>query len=482
MGTIRRFSFTATLIVTMLLLGIAGSLAGQVPSKRATADGSKAVVFRRVANTGIELPSVPNIPDLQDLRKPIPAGTYSVEYARGTLVPGMGGAIAIGDFDQDGNPDLYVVVPGGSNHLLRNDGKGRFTDVTSKVKVAGTGADISATFLDYDHSGHLSLAIAGMGGITLYRNNGDSTFTDVSQNSGLKGEPSQFYSYVTAVPGDKPGFPDLLAAMYTNFASAPSTASFIFPNNFPDGSVHLYRNQHDGTFQDATEASGLGSQSGRTRKIIAADFNQDGLVDLLLLRDNKPPLLYLRQKNGQFADHTAEAGEDLLIYAFLDGQAADFNHDGRMDLALWSSVGNRILLNRGGGKFVEVSMPVITEPPSPFGFRGMVAELSGDAGPDLLAADARGQWRFLQNHGGRFEQLPFSLSATREMSDGQSASHPETAEASSYAPSLFASITAFKAGKSDSLRLIALTRNGQVLIFKKASQDKTPSSLKKRSP
>ena len=95
----------------------------------------------------------------------IRAEDYSLEYARRNLVPAMGGSVVIGDFDGDGHPDLYVIVPGGSNHLLQNRADGTFVDVTDRAKVAGSGADLGGAFGDFDKSGRPSLFVAGLGGV-----------------------------------------------------------------------------------------------------------------------------------------------------------------------------------------------------------------------------------------------------------------------------------------------------------------------------
>ena len=100
-----------------------------------------------------------------DSRRPIRAADYSLEFARQNLVPLFGASIAVGDYDNDGHPDLYLVVPSGSNHLFHNNGDGTFTDVTEKAGVAGPGSSLSATFADFDNSGKTSLFVAGLGGV-----------------------------------------------------------------------------------------------------------------------------------------------------------------------------------------------------------------------------------------------------------------------------------------------------------------------------
>src|SRR5436309_11722385 len=158
--------------------------------------------------------TVPPRPDLTEERERLPkqitANEYSLDYARRALVPIIGGSIAVGDFNRDGRADLYVVVPGGSNHLLLSTGNGGFTDVTAKAHLAGNGSDLSATFADYDHSGYPSLFVTGLGGVLLYHNNGDGSLVDVTRKAGLRFAPGELYTRAALSDINGDGFPDLL--------------------------------------------------------------------------------------------------------------------------------------------------------------------------------------------------------------------------------------------------------------------------------
>jgi FG-GAP-like repeat len=418
------------------------------------------VVFERAIVTGM---SIPTVSVSQAASKPIAHEQYSVDFARQNLVPAIGGSIVTAELGKKGHPDLYVVIPGGSNHLLRNNQNGTFSDVTEKAGVKGTGSDLAAAFADYDHSGRLSLFVAGLGGIHIYHANADGTFSDVTNKSGITNKPTEIDSYIVLFDADGDGFTDLLVAAYTDLATPPTKPSFVFPNNFPDAKSRLYRNQHDGTFKDVTEESGLASNPGRTRKVIAADFNGDGSIDLLFLRDNKPPALFMNMGKGKFEDKTSQADEDLIIYAFLDGQAVDLMGTGKPDLALWSSMANRILFNQGDGKFEETKMPVITQPAHAFGFHGLVADLNGDGLPDLLAADATGKWRLLIHHEGNFVEAPFVLSSVEHLM-----------------PDQFAFITSAILEPGGRPSLLTLTKDGQLQIFEEKLN--TPGHPQPQSP
>jgi FG-GAP-like repeat len=330
---------------------------------------------------------------------------YSVEQAVKTLLPALGGCIAIGDYDGDGRPDLYVVLPGIPNHLFHNDGNGRFSDATEKARVAGDGNSLSATFADYDHSGHLSLFVAGLGGVELYRNNGSGTFTNVTEVAGLKTSPNEVDTAVTIFDADHDGSRDVLVTGYADLNSPPTKPSFLVPFEFGGVDSRLFRNQGNGTFVDVTAAAGLSGNIGRARKALAADFNKDGRPDVLILRENKPPVLYVNLGQGKFKDATTASGEDIWPYAFVDGQVADFNRDGKADLALWSTIAYRALLNQGNARFQDVEhVPLIRPPAGLFDVPGTVIELSDDGYGSLVGIDSNYKLQAVINRRGEFSK------------------------------------------------------------------------------
>jgi hypothetical protein len=388
---------------------------------------------------------------------------YSLDYARRNLVPSIGGSIVVGDFDRDGLPDLYVIVPGGgTNRLLKNRADGTFADVTEKAKVPGTGSDLSGAFGDFDKTGNPSLFVAGLGGVTLYHNNGDGTFTDTTEKAGLKGKAGELASSVLLFDADNDGFLDLLVTVYTDLSVPPSKAWFTFPNDFSSANSHLYRNQHDGTFKEITEAAGLSSNPGRTHKALAADFNHSGRLDLLLLRDNKPPVLYRNQGHGEFEDQTWDAGTEIWKYAYVDAQISDFNRDGKMDVVLWSTVGNEVILNQGSGSFKqEESLPLVYAANRAFGFHGMTADFNGDGYDDLLTVDNKNNWHFIVNHAGHFEEAPFTLFSESAATQGSGAK----AGGLPYFAFLTAAQLRGDTANPAKMDLLGLTMDGRVQIF-----------------
>ncbi|HTS70014.1 MAG TPA: FG-GAP-like repeat-containing protein [Terriglobia bacterium] len=392
---------------------------------------------------GLVLPVVN--PALIDPRQPIKAADYSPEFARRNLLPLFGASVAVGDYDNDGKPDLYVVIPSAHNHLLHNTGDGTFTDVTEKAGVAGPGGSLSAIFADYDNSGKMCLFVTGLDGVKVYRYAGEGVFEDVTEKAGLKPEPGEVDTRTVLFDADNDGFLDLIVTAYTNLNQPPPKDSFRFPEDFPGATVHFYRNNGDGSFTEKTTAAGLAAAKGRMRGAVFADFSGRGYSDLMLLRDDGPPFLFQNQGEDRFVlEHETGA---LAKSVALEAQVADFNHDGWFDLAVWTPEGYQVLINQRDGKFTPVAAPAIPAPAGFFAFRGAVADLNGDSFPDLLAADAQGKLHFLINQGGRLREGSMLL----PLSD----------------PATLASVLPTWLENPGRLDLVAMTRSGQLLAFAK---------------
>jgi len=381
-----------------------------------------------------------------DPHQSIKAADYSPEFARQNLVPLFGPSLAVGDYDNDGHPDLYVVIPSAKNHLFHNNGDGTFSDVTEKAGVAGPGGSLSATFADFDNSGKMSLFVAGLDGVKVYRYSGEGVFQDDTQKAGLKAEPGEVDTRAVLFDADNDGFLDLVITAYTNLSQPPQREPFVFPNDFSGATLHFYRNNGDGSFTEETSAAGLDSAKGRMRGAVFADFNNRGYADLFLFRDDGPPLLYENQGENKFVLHR-ETGAALAKAVVLDAQVADFNHDGYFDLAVWSPDGYQVLLNQRDWKFSPAAAPAISPPPGLFTFRGAVADLNGDSFPDLLAADAHGKLHFLVNHQGRFRDGLITLPARD--------------------PAAFTSLISAGLKNPGQFDLLAVTRSGQLRAFEK---------------
>jgi len=408
--------------------------------------GAEKLTFREITQQfGLALPA--GEAASYEAGQPIQASEYSLDFARRNLVPLFGPSLAIGDYDNDGHPDLYVVIPSGHNHLFHNNGDGTFTDVTEKAGVAGPGASLSATFADFDNSNKTSLFVAGLDGLRVYRYKGEGAFEDITESAGVKPLSGELVTRALLFDADNDGFLDLVVTTYTDLNKPPSKENFVFPQDFAPASTHFYRNNGDGTFSDITPSTGLGSALGRLRGGVFADLNNHGYTDLFLFRDDGPPLLYENQGEDKFVLRR-ETSSFLAKTVVLDAQVADFNHDGYFDLAVWTSNGYRVLLNRGNWKFDPLpATPTLTAPAGLFDFRGAVADLEGDSFPGLAAADSKGVIHFLANRAGRFQEAPIDLPAQN--------------------PQPLAVLEPAWLEDSGKLDLLALSRNGQVRTYEK---------------
>ncbi len=316
------------------------------PEEAGVSTGSGLAFFTEsTQRSGLQLPAS-TAPSF-DPRTPIRASEYSLDFARKNLLPLFQASIAVGDYDNDGFPDIYVVEPSGGNHLFHNDGVGGFVDVTEKTGMTGPNGSIAATFADFDNSGKMSLFVAGRGGVKVYQYEGGE-FHDITEKVGIKPQPGEIDTRAVLFDADDDGFLDLVVTAYTNLSVPPQKDQFVFPQDFAGAQTHFYRNNGDGTFTEITESTGLESALGRMRGAVFADFENHGYNDLFLYRDDGPPLFYENQGEDKFVEKPLAAlANTVVLYA----QVVDTNHDGYFDLEVWTEHGAQTLLNQNGTSF-----------------------------------------------------------------------------------------------------------------------------------
>ncbi len=225
------------------------------------------------------------------------------------------------------------------NRLYRNRGDGTFEDVTRKAGLEGSGFASAATAGDFDNDGNTDLYIAGVGRSWLYRNRGDGTFEDVTEkaavgNAGGTGISAVFLDY------DNDGLLDLYVGNYLTYV--PEKESEQNPGAYPGPLAYkgeanvLYRNLGNGTFKDVTRAAGLYAPGNRTMSVSAFDSNRDGHVDLYVCNDDTPNTLWLNDGQGHFHDVSIEAGVAFNSIGEAPGSMnatiGDVNGDGLPDL------------------------------------------------------------------------------------------------------------------------------------------------------
>jgi enediyne biosynthesis protein E4 len=271
------------------------------------------------------------------------------------LIETMGGGVAFLDFDGDGLQDIFFVNGGETPHgkssspvrnaLYRNLGNGKFEDLAAKAGVDhmsfyGMGAAVA----DFDNDGHPDIFITGFPSSALFHNNGDGTFTDVTDHAGVK-NPGRWAANAAWFDFDRDGYLDLVVTNYAQFTFADTKRCEINGERaycaqlaYRGMPLTLYHNNGDGTFTDVSERSGLDKLIGRALGVVAVDVNDDGWPDLFVARDASPNLLLINQKNGTFRDAATEAevayDSGGVAKAGMGVDAGDVNGDGKPDFAV----------------------------------------------------------------------------------------------------------------------------------------------------
>jgi hypothetical protein len=296
----------------------------------------------------------------------------------GSLLEGTGAGCVWFDYNNSGLPSLYVVNgrplddsmhpfplkvkpnPPPHNHLYRNDGNGRFTDVTEKAGLNPDMYSVAVTAGDYLNDGNQDLLVTGYGKVILYRNDGNGHFADVTEKAGIKVDGWAISS--TWLDYDRDGCLDLFVGRYVKFD--PTYRAFYAPTNYPgpldyEGETNiLFHNNCDGTFTDVTEKSGIGAYVGRTMGVTAADFTGDGWDDIYVANDRTENFLFHNKHDGTFE----EIGNDTGTAYGQNGEStssmgpvfADFEGRGLLDLWVTDGHYNRFLRNEGNGNFEDV--------------------------------------------------------------------------------------------------------------------------------
>jgi hypothetical protein len=265
----------------------------------------------------------------------------------------FGPGVCVGDFDGDGWQDIYFVNGRDRygrgiqvrNALYRNNGDGTFTDVTEKAGVPGTGYGLGCVWGDYDNDGHEDLFVTQYGKNVMYHNNGDGTFTDVTDKAGLGGMDfgTWFHSGATFFDYDKDGKLDLYVGGYValgpgarRYCDLGGVMSSCAPSAYAGSADLLYHNNGDGTFTNVTKAAGIYQPNGKNLSVGAADYDNDGWPDLFVANDGIAAYLYHNEKNGKFKEIATTAG---MAYTLTGREMAamcislgDYDNDGKLDL------------------------------------------------------------------------------------------------------------------------------------------------------
>ena len=263
------------------------------------------------------------------LRNPVICGT---DNRKTYILEAVGCGAAFFDYDNDGWLDIFVLngdrlenSPSATSRLYKNNRDGTFSDVTDNAGLRHTGWASSVAVGDYNNDGFDDLFVTYWGQNVLYRNNGDGTFSDVTHQAGLLHEGRRWGSGCSFLDYDRDGYLDLFIANYLDFdlqsVGMPGSGStcnwkgvpvMCGPRGLPPGTPALYRNNGDGTFSDVSTVSGVAKAKGSyMMTAVTADFNNDGWPDIYVACDSTPSFLLRNNRDGTFTDIGLEAGVAL---------------------------------------------------------------------------------------------------------------------------------------------------------------------------
>lgn len=273
------------------------------------------------------------------------------------LIETMGSGCGWLDYDQNGLFDLYLVNGAATkiyqpkaplrSALYRNNGDGSFTDVTDKAGVGAEGLfGMGVAVGDYDNDGYPDLFVCGYGRCILYHNNGDGTFTDVTAKAGVAND-GRWASSAAWFDYDNDGRLDIIVANYVDWSpernfycgdKGPGMRSYCHPDDFHPQPPTLFHNNGDGTFTDVSGTSRVGLKPGNGLGVVTFDYDDDGWQDIFIANDSMPNFLFHNNRDGTFTETAYLAGVavsgDGAAEAGMGVDAAVTSNSGRMDLVV----------------------------------------------------------------------------------------------------------------------------------------------------
>jgi len=328
----------------------------------------------------------------------------------------MAGGVAVFDYNNDGNLDIFFANGADintlrkdsakySNRLFENDGHGHFTDVTEKAGLAGTGYDVGVAIGDYDNDGYEDIFVAGVYRNTLYHNNGDGTFTDVTAKAGLN-KPDVQYGPLWAVAAawvdvNNDGLLDLVVINYLKWdpdhepvCEGYGHRDYCHPKMYKPTPNQLFINNGDGTFHDASVEAGFRAHPGKGMGVATADSELSGKMDLMVTNDKLMNSFFRNKGGGKFEeigfDENVALREDGTYISGMGVDFRDLDNDGYPDIFLVALDGETFPLyrNTGKGSFVEVTRESgMTRQSLPMaGYSPTIADFDNDGWKDIFVS------------------------------------------------------------------------------------------------
>jgi enediyne biosynthesis protein E4 len=308
--------------------------------------------------------------------------------SRKYLPESMVGGVAVLDYDGDGRLDIFFVngamlrdpmpknvLPDKSNprfwnRLYHNNGNGTFTDVTEKSGVRGEGYGMGVAVADYDDDGRPDLYVTNVGANILYHNNGNGTFRDVTGEAGVAG--GGWSAGAAFVDYDRDGRLDLVVARYLTWdfskdvwcgAHRAGFRAYCTPDIFPPITHCLFHNEGGGHFRDVSRVAGFAKAPGKGLGVAINDYDRDGWPDILIANDSVAQQLFHNLKNGTFEEVGLSSGlaydDDGQAFSGMGADFADYDNDGWPDVFIDALGNQRYALFRNlKGAFQYVSDPV----------------------------------------------------------------------------------------------------------------------------
>jgi hypothetical protein len=389
----------------MLLLGYNGE------SMRLTA----AVACLTLTIAAATLPFKADFHDLAAASGLTTPNVYGGLNRKDYILETTGNGVAIFDYDGDGRNDIFIANGtrlGDASHaplsqLYHNEGNGRFRNVAAAAGLTQTGWAQGVCVGDYDNDGRPDLLVTYYGHNVLYHNRGDGTFEDATAKAHLPVTGIRYGSGCSFVDYDRDGYLDLFIANYVDLdlASTPHPGQGEFclwknipvmcgPRGLPLGHNILYHNNRDGTFTDVSESAGILKPGGRySLGVAAADFDNDGWPDIYVACDMTRSLLFHNLHNGTFEERGVESGVALNfdgdLQAGMGIAVADYDGDGLLDIAKTNFSGDLTSLyhNDDGKFFTDVSREAGLASRQLLGWGVAFVDVDDDGWRDLVVAN-----------------------------------------------------------------------------------------------